>query len=90
MVTAAINILIYTVVFFFIGMYKPNWALFFMKKPDRFMVMVVSVVFFMVAATLFGEGTQQKKSAENPVSVVSEDSVPVVVSPSVQPEKEKK
>jgi hypothetical protein len=90
MVTAAINILIYTVVFFLIGMYKPNWALFFMKKPDRFMVMVVSVVLFMVATTLFGEGTQQKKSAKNPVAVVSEDSVPVVVSPSVQPEKVKK
>lgn len=89
MVTAAINILIYTVVFFLIGMYKPNWALFFMKKPDRFIVLVVSVVLFMVAATLFGEGTQQKKLTENPVSVVSEDAAPMV-SPSVQPEKVKK
>lgn len=86
MVTAAINIFIYTVVFFLIGMYKPNWALFFMKKPDRFMVLVLSGVLFMVAATLFGEGTRQKKLTESPVSAVSEDSAPVV-SPEIKPEK---
>ena len=88
MVTAAINIFIYTVIFFLIGMYKPNWALFFMKKPDRIIVLVISVVLIMVTATLFGEGTRQKKMAENPVSVVSEDVAPVV-SPSAQPEEVK-
>ncbi len=88
MVTAAINILIYTVLFFLVGMYKPKWALFFMKKPDRFMVMVFSVVFFMIAATLFGEGERRKKLEETPVSAVSEDSVPTA-SPVAKPGKNK-
>ncbi len=88
MVTAAINILIYTVLFFLVGMYKPKWALFFMKKPDRFMVMVFSVVFFMIAATLFGEGERRKKLEETPVSTVSEDSVPTA-SPVAKPGKNK-
>ena len=89
MVTTAINIIIYTTVFFLIGMYKPNWALFFMKKPDRFMVLMLSVVLFMVAATLFGEGTRQTELAENPTSVVSEDSAPTVNS-EAKPEKQSK
>ncbi len=88
MVTAAINILIYTVLFFLVGMYKPKWALFFMKKPDRFMVMVFSVVFFMIAATLFGEGERRKKLEETPVSATSEDSVPTA-SPVAKPGKNK-
>ena len=88
MVTAAINILIYTVLFFLVGMYKPKWALFFMKKPDRFMVMVFSVVFFMIAATLFGEGERRKKLEETPVSAVSQDSVPTA-SPVAKPGKNK-
>ena len=78
MVTAAINIFIYTVIFFLIGMFKPNWVLFFMKKPNRVMVMMLSAVLFMVAATLFGEGTRKNKLDEDSVSVVSEDSVPAV------------
>jgi hypothetical protein len=78
MVTAAINILIYAVFFFLIGMYKPNWALFFMKKPDRVMVLMFSAVLFMVSATLFGEGTRQEKLEEVPASVVSEDSIPTI------------
>jgi len=79
MVTAAINILIYTAIFFLIGMFKPNWALFFMKKPDRVMVIMLSAVLFMVGATLFGEGTRKNKLDEDSISVVvSEDSVPAV------------
>lgn len=78
MVTAAINILIYTAIFFLIGMFKPNWALFFMKKPDRVMVIMLSAVLFMVGATLFGQGTRKNKLDEDSISVVSEDSVPAV------------
>ena len=78
MVTAAINFFIYTTIFFVIGMIKPNWALFFMKKADRFMVLIISIVLFMVAATLFGEGTREEKAAESTSSKTLDDSVPVV------------
>lgn len=61
MITAAINIGIYTLIFFLVGMYKPKWALFFMKTPDRFIVSIFTVVFIMISLTLFGEGTRQKQ-----------------------------
>lgn len=61
MVTAAINIGIYTLIFFLVGMYKPKWALFFMNTPTRFMVSIFTVVLIMVSLTLFGEGTRQKQ-----------------------------
>jgi len=37
MIIAAFNIGILTLIFFIIGMIKPHWALFFLKKPDRFL-----------------------------------------------------
>ncbi len=61
MITAAINVLIYTGIFLIVGLIKPGWALFFMRNPDRFMVIVFSVIGFMVAATLFGEGKRQEQ-----------------------------
>ncbi|MEQ1636421.1 MAG: hypothetical protein ABL903_06995 [Methylococcales bacterium] len=61
MITAAINIGIYTIIFFLLGMYKPQWPLFFMKKPNRMIIMIVTLIMFMVGVTLFGEGTRQKK-----------------------------
>ncbi len=61
MITAAINIGIYTIVFFLLGMYKPQWPLFFMKNPSRITIMIITLVMIMVGVTLFGEGTRQKK-----------------------------
>lgn len=61
MITASINIGIYTIVFFLLGMYKPQWPLFFMKNPTRMMIIVVTMIGVMVSVTLFGEGTRQKK-----------------------------
>ena len=80
MITAAINIFIYTTIFLFIGMFKPNLALFFMKKANRFMVIIISVVFFMIAATLFGEGNRGKQLEEQKsISSVNTTPVPVPV-----------
>lgn len=61
MITAAINVLIYAILTLLIGLYKPKWALFWMKEPSRIMVIVMAVVLFMIAATLFGEGNRDKQ-----------------------------
>ena len=61
MITAAINIGIYTLIFFLLGMYKPQWPLFFMKNPNRITIMIITLVMIMVGMTLFGEGTRRKK-----------------------------
>lgn len=76
MVLASIHILVYTALFFIIGMIKPKWALFFLKQPTRFLVSSITLVAFMIGATVYGEGHKQelllaKKDAEK-AAVVSE------------------
>ncbi|MFA6161902.1 MAG: hypothetical protein WC685_00565 [Methylobacter sp.] len=71
MITAAFHIGIYTIVFFIVGMIKPKWALFFLKKPDRFLILIISTVFFMISATLFGEGNRQKLEEAKQVTTQS-------------------
>jgi hypothetical protein len=76
MVLASIHILVYTVLFFAIGMYKPKWALFFLKEPTRFLVSSIALVSFMIGATVYGEGHKQElllvKQAAEKGEVVSE------------------
>lgn len=61
MITAAIHIGIYTIAFFLIGMYKPQWPLFFMKQPNRIIILLVTMLSLMGSITLYGEGLRQQK-----------------------------
>lgn len=74
MVTVAFHLFSYTLLFFIVGMIKPKWALFFLKEPTRFLISSISVVAFMIAMTVYGEGHKQealeaKKTVENMVPV---------------------
>ncbi|MCX7100327.1 MAG: hypothetical protein NTX38_02245 [Methylobacter sp.] len=72
LITAASDTGLLTLLFFIVGMIKPGWALFFMAKPDRFLILIISTVLFMVCATLFGEGNRQKAVEEQaPKEIVS-------------------
>lgn len=62
MVTAAFDLALWTVLFFIVGMIKPKWPLFFLKKPDRFVVVVVTTVLVMITLTLWGEGNRREKA----------------------------
>ncbi len=84
LINAAIDTGFLTLLFLIIGMIKPAWALFFVKKPDRFMILIISTVLFMVSATLFGEGNRQKAleektSKEVVTKALEPSSVPVPV-----------
>ena len=71
MVNYAFDLAIWTILFFIIGMYKPQWPLFFLKKPDRFMILVITTIFVMITLTLYGEGTRRAKlelAAKQPVT----------------------
>ena len=91
LITAAFDTGLLTLLFFIVGMINPKWALFFLKKPDRFSILIISTVFFMIAATLFGEGNRQAKLEKAPKEAVSQSpaspSVPVPAPdiPSTQP-----
>ncbi len=83
MITAAIDLTIWTVLFFVVGMYKPQWPLFFLKKPDRFLIVVITTVLIMITATLYGQGLKDKREKEaleaTPAATQSTVPVPVPV-----------
>lgn len=73
----------FSLIFFILGMYKPQWPLFFMKEPTRVTILMIMPVLIMITVTLFGEGSkrekEQKALAENPVKVVEPAPIPVPV-----------
>ena len=79
MVNYAFDLAIWTVLFFIIGMYKPQWPLFFLKKPDRFMILVITTIFIMITLTLYGEGTRRAKLEQAAKQPVTQGTVPVPV-----------
>jgi hypothetical protein len=79
MIPAAIDLLLVTILFLVLGMIKPKWPLFFMEKPDRFLIIVISTVLFMIAATLYGEGLRREKAEEAAKQPSSQSAVPAPV-----------
>lgn len=72
---------IWTLLFFIVGMIKPKWPLFFLKKPDRFLILIISTVLFMVSATLYGEGNRQRAEEEK----ATKEAVSKILTPSSAP-----
>jgi hypothetical protein len=79
MITGAINLGLLTLLFFFLGMYKPNWPLFFMKEPNRFIILAITTILFMVTATLYGEGIRREKLEKAAKKPISESVAPAPV-----------
>ena len=72
MMVWSINILVLAIGFLIVGMIKPAWILFWMDKPARFPIVILSSVLFMTAAVMFGEATQEKQQVQVTTPVVSE------------------
>lgn len=83
MIAAAFNLAVWTVLFFILGMFKPKWPLFFLKNPDRFLIVAITTVLVMVTMTLYGEGNRREKAElaalTAPKTVESPASAPVPV-----------
>jgi hypothetical protein len=76
---AAANLGILTVIFFISGMIKPQWPMFFLEKPTRFLVSSITLIMVMVVGTLFGEGmrlTKMEQATKISAPVSSTDAVP--------------
>jgi hypothetical protein len=86
MVNYAFDLGMWTILFFIVGMYKPQWPLFFLKKPDRFIIVVITTILVMITFTLYGEGTRQARLEQAAKQPVAQDTVPVPV-PTPAPEK---
>lgn len=80
MMVWSINILILSIGFFILGMVKPQWLLFWMEKPSRMPIVLLSVVLFMVGAVMFGEANKAKHQEQQSAqpSTSNENSVPTV------------
>jgi hypothetical protein len=79
MITGAFSLGLWTILFFIIGMYKPQWPLFFMKNPNRFIILAVTTILVMITATLYGEGLRHEKIEKAAKQPVSESPVPAPV-----------
>ena len=79
MIPAAIDLGVITILFFIIGMIKPQWPLFFMKTPSRFIIIIVTTILFMITMTLYGEGLRREKLEKAAKQPVSESTVPATV-----------
>lgn len=89
MITAAFDMALWTVLFFVVGMIKPKWPLFFLKKPDRFLIVAITTILIMITFTLWGEGKRQAKAEQDaktapPTVAPTPASAPVPV-PQTQP-----
>ena len=87
MITGAINLGIWTVLIFCLGMYKPKWPLFFMKNPNRFLILAITTVLVMITFTLYGEGLRREKLEKAAKQPVATSSLPATV-PVPVPEKQ--
>lgn len=86
----AINLAIFTLLFFVLGMIKPKWPLFFLEKPTRFMILMITPILIMITVTLYGEGVRREKEAEaiTSISQIKETPAPAPV-PVPEPASEK-
>jgi hypothetical protein len=59
-----------------------------MKNPNRFIIIVVTTILFMITATLYGEGLRREKIEKAAKQPISQSTVPVPVpTPAPVPEK---
>ena len=81
MVNYAFDLAIWTVLFFITGMYKPQWPLFFLKKPETFLILIITTVLVMITFTLYGEGNRRDKLevVNQPITAQEPALVPVPV-----------
>ena len=79
----AFNILILSVVLLLVGLFKPKWVLFWVDKPTRLPIIMLSSVLFMAGSVMFGEGNKQLKQekAQTSVSQPAAPSAEVPVAP---------
>ncbi len=61
MMVWSINLFVLAIGLFIVGMIKPQWILFWMDKPSRMPIVILSVVLFMCGAVMFGEANLEKQ-----------------------------
>jgi len=94
MLVWSFNLLVLSVGILIVGMFKPHWILFWMEKPKRIAIIILSSVLFMVAAVMFGEANKEKQklgtTLTEEISQNKADTIPTVEVEAGKEEEEKK
>ncbi len=61
----SINLFVLAIGLFIVGMIKPQWILFWMEKPSRMPIVILSVILFMCGAVMFGEANLEKQKEKS-------------------------
>ena len=74
MIILSINLLILSVGLLIVGLIKPGWILFWMEKPGRMPIIILSSVLFMIGVVMFTEANLENESGEKapPATLVKE------------------
>jgi predicted membrane channel-forming protein YqfA (hemolysin III family) len=68
MMVWSINLFVLAIGILIVGMFKPQFILFWMEKPARVPIIILSVILFMIGATMFGQASlDKKKEVKKPV-----------------------
>jgi ABC-type Fe3+ transport system permease subunit len=65
MMVWSINLFVLAIGLFIVGMIKPQWILFWMEKPSRMPIVILSVILFMCGAVMFGEANLEKQKEKS-------------------------
>lgn len=84
MMVWSINMFVLAIGILIVGMFKPQLILFWMEKPGRIPIILLSVVLFMIGAMMFGQANFDKnkeaeKQAQNTEQTMDNSSAPPVV-----------
>ena len=60
LLATAFTLIICTVLFLIAGLINPSWALFWMYKPGRIQVIIITAFLLMGSLTLYGEAVKLK------------------------------
>lgn len=78
MLLFGINLMILTALFFIAGMIKPKWPLFFLDRPTRFMILVITTILVMISITMYGEGLKERKEQRELAAKPSAPKTPAI------------
>ena len=69
MMVWSINLIILSIVLFIVGMINPRWLLFWMEKPGRLPIILLTSALFMGAGVMFGEASKEKQQGAQVLNV---------------------
>lgn len=91
MMVWSINLFVLAIGILIVGMIKPQWILFWMEKPVRTPIFFLSVILFMVGATMFGQATlekkREKKEQSQQLNQTKKDTIPSIAPEAAKVEK---